>query len=40
MRVRTGRRERPEGAPYDASCPPLEAGALGQERLGRWRAGG
>jgi glycosyl transferase family 2 len=39
-RLRTGRRERPDGAPYDASCPPVEAGTLGQERLGRWLAGG
>lgn len=39
IRLRTGRRVRPEGSPYDASCPPLDAGALGQERLARWRAG-
>jgi glycosyltransferase involved in cell wall biosynthesis len=39
VRARAGRRERPEGSPYDASCPPLDAAALGQERLGRWRAG-
>jgi hypothetical protein len=39
IRARAGRRERPEGSPYDASCPPLDAAALGQERLGRWRAG-
>ena len=39
VRVRAGRRERPEGSPYDASCPPLDSSALGQERLARWRAG-
>ena len=39
VRIRTGSRERPGDSPYDASCPPLDASALGQERLGRWRAG-
>jgi len=39
IRLRTGRRERPEGSPYDASCPPLHVDTLGQERLARWRAG-
>jgi glycosyltransferase involved in cell wall biosynthesis len=39
IRIRTARRERPEGSPYDASCPPLHAGTLGQDRLARWRAG-
>ena len=39
IRMRAARRERPEGSPYDASCPPLDAGSLGQERLGRWLAG-
>jgi glycosyltransferase involved in cell wall biosynthesis len=39
VRVRAGRRERPEGSPYDASCPPLDGSALGQARLARWRAG-
>ena len=39
IRLRTARRERPEGSPYDASCPPLHAGTLGQDRLARWRAG-
>jgi glycosyltransferase involved in cell wall biosynthesis len=40
VRARAGRRERPDGSPYDASCPPLDAGTLGHERLGRWLAGG
>jgi hypothetical protein len=39
IRLRTGRREAPEGSPYDASCPPLHAGTLGHDRLARWRAG-
>jgi glycosyltransferase involved in cell wall biosynthesis len=39
VQVRTRRRERPDGSPYDASCPPLHAGTLGQDRLARWRAG-
>jgi hypothetical protein len=39
VRLRTGKRERPDGSPYDASCPPLDAGTLGQNRLARWRAG-
>jgi glycosyltransferase involved in cell wall biosynthesis len=39
IRLRTARRERPDGSPYDASCPPLHAGTLGHERLARWRAG-
>ncbi len=38
IRLRTGRREAPEGSPYDASCPPLHAGTLGHDRLARWRA--
>jgi hypothetical protein len=38
IRRRTGRRETPGGSPYDASCPPLTAGTLGQDRLARWRA--
>jgi hypothetical protein len=36
--LRTGRRETPGRSPYDASCPPLDADALGEERLARWRA--
>jgi glycosyltransferase involved in cell wall biosynthesis len=39
VQVRTRQRERPDGSPYDASCPPLHAGTLGQDRLARWRAG-
>lgn len=39
VRLRTGRREAPEGSPHDASCPPLHAGTLGHDRLARWRAG-
>ena len=38
IRRRIGRREAPESSPYDASCPPLHAGTLGQDRLARWRA--
>jgi glycosyltransferase involved in cell wall biosynthesis len=38
VRLRAGRRESPEGSPYDASCPPLHAGTLGHDRLARWRA--
>jgi hypothetical protein len=36
--LRTRRRETPGRSPYDASCPPLDANALGEERLARWRA--
>jgi glycosyltransferase involved in cell wall biosynthesis len=36
--LRTGRRETPGRSPYEATCPPLDAAALGQERLARWRA--
>jgi hypothetical protein len=39
IRLRSARREAPEGSPYDASCPPLHAGTLGHDRLARWRAG-
>jgi len=39
VRVRAGSRERPGRSSYDASCPPLDASALGGKRLGRWRAG-
>jgi glycosyltransferase involved in cell wall biosynthesis len=39
IRARTGRREEPGRRRYDASCPPLDAAALGQDRLRRWRAG-
>lgn len=38
IQVRTGRRETPAGSPYEATCPPLDAASLGQDRLGRWRA--
>ena len=38
VRLRAGRRESPDGSPYDASCPPLHAGTLGHHRLARWRA--
>lgn len=38
VRLRTGRRETPGRSPYDASCPPLHAGTLGQDRLARWRS--
>jgi glycosyltransferase involved in cell wall biosynthesis len=38
IQARTGRRETPEGSPYDATCPPLDADRLGQDRLGAWRA--
>ena len=40
VRVLAGRHERPDGRAYDASCPPLDAGTLGHQRLGRWLAGG
>jgi hypothetical protein len=36
--LRTGRRETPGRSPYEASCPPLDAATLGEERLARWRA--
>jgi glycosyltransferase involved in cell wall biosynthesis len=36
--LRTGRRETPGRSPYEATCPPLDSAALGQERLARWRA--
>jgi glycosyltransferase involved in cell wall biosynthesis len=36
--LRTGRRDSPGRSPYEATCPPLDAAALGQERLARWRA--
>jgi hypothetical protein len=39
IRAWVARRERPGGSPYDASCPPLDAGTLGHERLARWLAG-
>jgi glycosyltransferase involved in cell wall biosynthesis len=37
--ARTGDRDTPFGAPYDATCPPLDSAALGRTRLARWRAG-
>ena len=36
--LRTGRRESPGRSPYEATCPPLDADALGEQRLARWRA--
>jgi glycosyltransferase involved in cell wall biosynthesis len=39
IEVRTGRREVPGPAAYEASCPPLEVDTLGESRLARWRAG-
>jgi glycosyltransferase involved in cell wall biosynthesis len=39
IEARTGRREAPGPAAYEASCPPLEVDTLGQSRLARWRAG-
>jgi glycosyltransferase involved in cell wall biosynthesis len=38
IEVRTGRRQAPGAAAYDATCPPLDVDALGQSRLARWRA--
>jgi glycosyltransferase involved in cell wall biosynthesis len=38
IEARTGRKEAPGAAAYEASCPPLEANTLGQSRLARWRA--
>jgi glycosyltransferase involved in cell wall biosynthesis len=38
IEARTGPKEAPGAAAYEASCPPLEADTLGQSRLARWRA--
>jgi hypothetical protein len=38
VEARAGKRHVPFGAPYDATCPPLDVDTLGQSRLARWRA--
>jgi glycosyltransferase involved in cell wall biosynthesis len=38
VEARTGRREVPFGSPHDATCPPLDADNLGQNRIARWRS--
>jgi glycosyltransferase involved in cell wall biosynthesis len=37
--ARAGDRDTPFGAPYDATCPPLDSMTLGRNRLARWRTG-